>query len=290
LHLHFTFLFPPACLRLLHIPPLLSGVLANSAGLGRVQVTTESFLSGEAGFNTPLLVFANMPGLQHLELRSGYGDPVVTAAEVAALSASSNLTHLSLGDGEYCALPPAAYDSWFPPGRQCPHLQHLDMGVWVLGSTAAVQRMVSACPGLRELELLSIGSDGMQVESACVAASLQALTNLTSLTSLHVQGRALPEGTCISTAVVNAWSQWTSLQQLDLCLQYSKLEDVLVLTQLRSLRTLNIHGNAGCQYDSLEIKVSRPCKVGNASLCVEFLHLHQSAAWVSIMPLDVQRP
>jgi len=109
-------------------------------------------LSGAGGSAAPLLVFGRMPSLQHLrlqsELQSEFEGPVVTAAEVAAVSAWSNLTYLSLGDSEYCALPPAAYDSWFPAGCQCPHLQHVNMGVWVLGNTAAVQRMASACPVL----------------------------------------------------------------------------------------------------------------------------------------------
>jgi len=228
-------------------------------------VDISAFFSGEAGFTTPLLVFANMPSLQHLELHSGYNDPVATAAEMAALSASYNLTYLSLFDSEYCALPPAAYDTWFPVGRQCPYLQRVNMGVWVLGNTTAVQQMVSACPGLKELELLGARADGMHVESACIVASLQALTNFTNLTRLHLEGRDLPEGSCISPAVIDAWSQWTSLQQLDLYLSYKKLEDVLVLTQLRSLRTLSISGNAGCQYDYLEILV------GKAGLCIGVL-------------------
>jgi len=120
--------------------PLFPGVLASCSALERVVLNIceedELMFSGEDGFTTPLLVFANMPSLQHLQLQSYCKDtPVATAAEVAALSASSNLTYLSLGDSEYCALPPAAYDSWFPPGRHCPYLQHVDVGVWVLGNT-----------------------------------------------------------------------------------------------------------------------------------------------------------
>jgi len=225
--------------------PLLPGVLANCAGLERVEIALSNYQFsslGEGWFTTPLLVFASMPSLQHLQLQSEYEDPMATAAEVAALSASSNLTYLSLGGSEYCALSPAAYDSWFPVGHLCPYLAYVDVGEWVLGNTAAVQRMVSACPRLKDLELHSASHPGNQLESTCVAASLQALTNFTALTCLRVDGAQLPVGVCISPAVISAWSQMTSLQQLELQFQAewwpSHMQDVLRLTQLRSLRVL----------------------------------------------------
>jgi len=221
--------------------------------------------SGVKGSAAPLLAFANMPNLQHLNLESDAEDPLVTAAEVAALSASSNLTHLSLCCSEYCALPPSAYDTWFPYGCQCPHLQYLHIGVWVLGNTAAVQRMVSACPGLRDLQLLALhcpSGDDADMESACVAASLQALTDLTGLTLLLMECRGLPQGVTIRSDVVNAWSQWTSLQTLYLEeLDYRQVEDVLCLSQLRSLRKLEIRGSDECPL-TLNLQVGRPCKVG----------------------------
>jgi len=250
-------------------PPLLPGVLVNCAGLERVVIDIRSPLRGEKGFAMPLLVFGSMPKLEQLQLQSDCDDPpVATAAEVAALSASSNLTHLSLGYSEYCALPPAAYGSWFPAGRHCPYLQHVVMGVGVLGNTAAVQRMASACPGLKELVLLSPTDQEMEdLESAqCVAASLQVLTGLTDLTRVRVGGRDLPEGSCISPAVIDAWSQWSNLQQLELDLKYNKLVDVLQLSQLRSLRTLSINpptqGSSEDLSERLNIQVRMLCKVG----------------------------
>jgi len=118
------------------------------------------------------------------------------------------------------------------------------MGEWVLGNTAAVQRMVSACPGLQELGLHSAGTSGDQPDTACVAASLQALTGLTALTCLCVDGAQLPVGVCFSAGVVAAWSQLTSLQQLELQVQAEwwpgHMRDVLCLTQLRSLRELEL--------------------------------------------------
>jgi len=263
-----------------HTPPhLLPGVLANCAGLERVEINIRDdgcTWSGEEGVVTPLLVVGSMPNLEHLQLQSNWEHPVATAAEVAALSASSNLTYLSLGYSEYCALPPAAYDTWFPAGRHCPLLQHLDMGVWVLGNTAAVQRMVSACPGLQELELQDPDRDledadltEMGLESSNVLASLQALTNLTSLTRFCVDGYDLPEGACFNSSVVNAWSHWTNLQQLELECSCKKLEDVLVLTQLRSLRKLGISRRIGGQCDTLCLKVG----LAFASDC---MYMHQS--------------
>jgi len=110
------------------------------------------------------------------------------------------------------------------------------------------------------------------VESACVAASLQALTKLTSLTRLRVHGYGLPEGCCISPTVVNAWSHWTSLRDLDLAFNNRKLEDVLVLTQLRSLRALSIDGGLCCQHDRLEVQVGRAfAKHCSMHGCVAFL-------------------
>jgi len=251
--------------------PLLAGVLANCVSLERIEINIKDggyHFSGMEGVVAPLLVFGSMPNLEHLLLQSWPEDPVATSAEVAALSASSNLTYLSLGYSEYCLLAPAECDTWFPAGRHCPLLQHLDMGVWVLGNSAAVQRMVSACPGLQELELRDPDCDledsdlnAMGLESANVAASLQALTNLTSLTHLRVDAYDLPEGSCISPAVVKAWSHWTNLQQLELEFRCRKLEDVLVLTQLRSLHNLDISGYNGGECDRLKLMVGHTLHV-----------------------------
>jgi len=268
--------------------PLLAGVLAKCAGLERVKIELAYSLSGKIdptwpeGFTTPLLVFASMPSLQHLELQSEYEDPMATAAEVAALSASSNLTYLSLDGSEYCALPPAAYDSWFPVGHHCPYLEHVDMGEWVLGNTAAVQRMVSACPGLKELELRSAAHSGDQPESTCVAASLQALTNLTALTRMCVDGRQLPDGVCISPAVISAWSQMTSLQRLELQFQAewwpSHMQAMLRLTQLRSLRELYLEDHT----EDNDVATLLGVKVGHVSAedCIsQAIHTGCSLGW-----------
>jgi len=118
--------------------------------------------------------------------------------------------------------------------------------------------MARACPGLKELELADPDEINMRLESACVAASLQALTNLTSLTRLRVKDRALPEGSCISPAVIDAWSQWSSLQRLELTIQCNQVEDLLVLSQLRSLHKLlvTIHdGGLRCARELLNIQV-----------------------------------
>jgi len=205
-----------------------------------------------------------MPSLQHLQLLSPSRDPVATAAEVAALSSSSNLTYLSLGDSEYWELPPAAYDSWFPAGSQCPHLQHLDVGVSVLGNTAAVQRMISACLGLKQLELQDPESRWLQLESASVLPSLQALSGLTGLTWLSVKGYALPQGGIINPAVVDAWSHWSSLQELELTFRRNQPEDLLVLSQLRSLHKLSIYvddDELGFALDLLSTQVGPCCLV-----------------------------
>lgn len=110
------------------------------------------------------------------------------------------------------------------------------------------------------LDLMSFTQEDIQVVPARVAASLRALTNLTALTCLCVQGHDLPEGSCISPAVIRAWSHWTNLQELQLGLRYQKLEDLLMLSQLRSLRVLSIDGSDDGRNDSLEIQVGRPCK------------------------------
>jgi hypothetical protein len=155
---------------------------------------------GGSRFTTPelLAVLPRLQQLQVLSLDSFDDDDAVTAADYAALTASSNLVSLQL---VCCSIPQAALQHMFAPGRRLPHLRCLNVSLagggepvtpcwWVsdallmdnlLFTPGDAQRLVECCPALQELGCVTL----------CHGASsslLVPLLQLSKLTSLLIGG------------------------------------------------------------------------------------------------------
>jgi len=96
---------------------------------------------------------SSLTGLQHLGLdcRPPAGATAGSTADVTALTASSKLTHLSLGEG---LVQHNQYSHLFAqPGRsrQLSLLQHLSASMGLLASLPTVRNMRACCPELQSL-------------------------------------------------------------------------------------------------------------------------------------------
>jgi hypothetical protein len=156
------------------------------------------------------------------------------ATESAALTASSNLQHLDISR---CRLQAAALQQMFPADRQLSQLRSLIIKdrEWLPGPHDAARfgsnRLVSCCPGLQSLNLVSPRLDIERLLASLPGLpelralsfwlsdtpgkdiDLQGLTRLTGLQKLHLE----VENTCLSP-------QGALLQQL------TRLEQVTELT------------------------------------------------------------
>jgi hypothetical protein len=203
----------------------------------------------EVDYITALLpVLASCTQLQHLDLN--YSDPVPAglggfdgaeeeaASEepelderaCAALTASTQLTHLAVRG----YLPADAGRHMFPEGRQLPQLHTLCMDYdgspeCVFDERESFPRFISACPALRSMRLARIVSQG---------AGLEELLHVSTL-------RALCFWRVSNTEVMQSVAEMTQLQELTL-LGATFLSDAgaLQLTALTGLTRLTIQGSS----------------------------------------------
>jgi hypothetical protein len=156
-----------------------------------------------------LAVLQQLQQLQHLRLCNVQPrdvDENPTAAEYAALTASSNLTELQLCA---CGVADAAAEDMFVPWQRLPQLQQVAIGQAFFAHRAStsnwhspegacclalhkysinigpagLQRLVDCAPALQQLETVLLSDD-------VAAGELQALLQLTALTALSIGGAA----------------------------------------------------------------------------------------------------
>jgi hypothetical protein len=130
-------------------------------------------------------VLPKLTNLQDLKLHVEGLDTVSIAPEhFSALTASSHLKHLAIGQEVELPLPRGAVQHMFPPGRQMQFMQHLSIEAlygdpepdeWCLDS-ADISCVASACPQLQELNINTCFQPG-----ADVSALLQLPSSCTSL-------------------------------------------------------------------------------------------------------------
>jgi hypothetical protein len=158
-------------LELQDISPVDPAVLDNMISLQQLSLESVRFLEGES---PPLLVFSKLTGLKSLSIKLACNRlelpshapqaalcavSSLTAAEAAALTASSQLTALHLG-GLANKLHPQHYSSMFPAGKQLSDLLELSVSTDLLSDTAVLQQVASACISLTSLTLERVaGSD-----------------------------------------------------------------------------------------------------------------------------------
>jgi hypothetical protein len=163
---------------------------------------TASMLSG-AGSVTHLALncavfeldaLGHMPKLQHLVLAECTFTPPAGAAGLAvsppaatytALTASSNLQHLSISN---CTLPEGVWPHLLPIGRKLLHLTSLDISKVKLPGGAALafdgSRIMSCCPSLQLLNMRSLQYEGRQLTHLLGLSGLQKLHLVTGTGTL----------------------------------------------------------------------------------------------------------
>jgi hypothetical protein len=232
-----------------------ASMLSATQHLTRLQLTTDDWYH-DVRFQPSAL--ASKTQLQHLELREcsmdvahlldelhqlqqltclrlGYvsvrhtgSQQPVWAEAYPALTASSKLQHLDL---EECRVPVGVWQHMYPAGRQLPQLRVLSVAdaehaAYVSAAAPEGTRLISCCPGLQSLDLITLKyREGL-------LASLQGLSSLSKL-SLNDMGS---EGhdVCQLTRL-----KWLSLHEEE----DEGGEGVLLqLTQLRQLTYLSYSG------------------------------------------------
>ena len=175
------------------------------------------------------MVLSRLTQLQELVLFDADQNlPVSTAEEAAALTASAQLTRITLGGG----LPPQFYSHVFPTGRALHHLVEADISVAVLSNTAAVDRLVSSCPKLQQLRLF--GEPAGDAEA--VARSLAHLAGLTGLNKLQLYTE--DAGAALSVESWQLLGKLTRLTSLEISSGAPTLQAFLQLTGLHRLQEL----------------------------------------------------
>jgi hypothetical protein len=223
-----------------------------------------------------LAAIGGLRQLQHLELK-GERDCLLRTgqpADCAALTASSQLTHLQVYGWEGQPLPCGAVQHMFPAGRQRSQLQQLVLrGLeesWSEGpyiTTADLHSIVSACPALR-----CLGITGVLAAGADVSALLQLPSTCASLLlgGSAVGDEAAAEVAQLTQLTALEWSESSSLTDAGLQL----------LTALQALETLCVAGSDDYapRYESLvnsgglELTTGdkvRPCRPSQAAICLD---------------------
>jgi len=194
--------------------------------------------------HSPLSELGCLTGLQHLNLSKWMtflnSRVELSAADCAAVTASSQLTHLNLSLWQ---LAPWQCSAMFPAGRKLPNLLELHVGPSFLHSPAATAAICSCCPILTCLyvECLDMMDTGFEYERSfeeCVTTSacLEGLEQLNQLQELHFQDLRLKD-----PGMWDVLSRLTTLTGLTISsVSIPCLPGILQLTALTRLRKSDV--------------------------------------------------
>lgn len=96
-----------------------------------------------------LAVLSSLTALEHLKLTPHTLPNQPTSADIAALTASSQLTYLDIGSG----IARGHYSHMFPAGRQLQQLRGLRATMGIMARTQDTITLARCCPNLQQLEL-----------------------------------------------------------------------------------------------------------------------------------------
>jgi hypothetical protein len=207
------------------------GVLAGKTRLQHLEIYSGS-IRGAARVAQLLSHLQSLQQLTHLSLTDSVTDvedKPTAAAAYSALTASSKLQHL---DVSMCQLPAGVWQHIFPAGRQLPHLRQVDIShvTQPSGDFAVAPQgssLVSCCPGLQSLELLSV---------QCGAELLVPLQGLSGLTAMSIDPFSSAGEDCLQSLC-----QLTGLKKLYVGYSSTASKEGLLLhlSQLQQLTTLS---------------------------------------------------
>lgn len=231
------------------------------------------------------LFSAGSPSCKHLALPDAEEASsellIASAADVAALTASSQLTHLSLEPG---LLRAAEYAQLFPTGRKLPHLVDLSVGMALLSSCEAMRRMAAACDALETVTFNSSILPGEAVEqslpgSGSPAAEVHSWEPLQLLSNLKWLDLDL-RGQHVSQKAWQCLGRVTQLEHLQLgTVVLECLDGLMQLTQLCRLEDFAADVDDG--YISMDLRVSTSAS--------GFQHTACSFCMVGVLSTQCQR-
>lgn len=228
-------------------------VLAVLTGLTQLQIFCCKLIAGqqEAGW----YFLSSLATLQHLYL---YGTmtgpprspaPKLTAADIAALTASSQLSYLYISDQ---VARPEHYKHLLPAARQLRGHKELYATMDLAADPQVTVRLPHCCPNLQVLDLttpveepvLGKFQDG---EFATLCHALEALPELRTL-ELHMSA--------VNNSKLATWEALGGLDQLHslglICVRWEALHNVLQLTTCTQLTRLRVHAWSSPQVDREE--------------------------------------
>lgn len=222
-----------------------------------------------AGVSALLSALQNLTQLQHLELEQTVLDTAgVLPQQFSALTASTQLTFLSLFEDSDRPLAQGSGQHVFAAGRRLPHLRTLKFDTSSLDTRHAwcldgpdLHSLTECCPSLEALDLYCVVRNG---------ADLSALLQLPdSCVSLGVGGGAFDDA---AAGVVAQMTQLTQLTFMEApSLTDTGVQQLTALKGLRKLRVLDCEGPdgvlkaAGCTDYDLELHWTE-AKVGAAAV------------------------
>lgn len=268
-------------------------LLAALPSLRHLEDSSSLLASGadEAGWS----VLSRLTKLQHLGLqRAKTGQnpdtaPLLTAADGAALTASTQLTFLDISSA---AIREEDFKSMFPAGKLLPHLQQLHASMDLLAGLE-LHLFIKCCPNIELLDLreAAAGHGSLaDLQDDQVANYFQDLRLLTKLTALEVHLSVCDAGRGIDApftwdALAGLWR----LRSLGLWgVAWDSVHGVLQLTALQGLTHLEVTaadplmaatswGGGTTFYVTNKVRpdaaaASLHCTKGAWSICVQLVH------------------
>jgi hypothetical protein len=228
-------------------------VLSSKSRLQHLRLAHVSFIAGRDVNHVlthptaaVLSQLEHLQALTHLDLQGALSlcMPDAPAAAFTVLTACSNLFYLNIANNRF---PPDIWQQLFVPGKQLPHLRHLDVSSVRLDSNpldepslqmsaSDAQQLVGCCPGLQQLHAPSV------LRHSAALAALSALSSLSKLKAREVQ-----------QGWADAVSQCKHLVHLEIlplpnrvfpdAMSVPLRDELLQLTQLMGLTMLRLDGD-----------------------------------------------
>lgn len=230
-------------------------VLTNITSLAHLGINRN--VQYQPGFNGRInwSVVSTLTNLQYLSLAPAPGLLAAAARDVAACTASTQLTYLCLcGD-----IAGDKYSTVFPAGRLLPALKHAALGAVLLATSEVIYNMASCCPNLQNLELYKRrgppSADLPGPQTGAWKQGLLALGDHTALTRLRLCSNKEEPLVAVDWQALGTLTQ---LSVLELATGRSlggaaDLLGLLHLTSLHNLQAFSVEEGVvpgyGCSYD-----------------------------------------
>jgi hypothetical protein len=276
--------FPPSLKVLELLSPVEAGILC-LVPTGLQQLSIKCGVEGPV--EGPDSLLSSLPALQHLTRLSILPEPISAlkwppaGPAYSALTTSSNLVHLALTD---ITCPEGIWPHVFPAARKLPHLTAFSMHAICMPDcpvlcptwgAADLSSLVSCCPGLCDIEALSVQP----------GAHVSELRKLTALTHLLIDFKG-PDSFDESVRGLAGLDQLHFLELVQVSPTF-KVASLLPLTSLTALRQLEVdwqledqeHSELELRFSTTQVMTSQNVTVATAALEMPQIALTAGCGW-----------